>query len=45
MKELFDLTQTKVKIWKTFPHGSHNDTVGEPEYFESIEKFIKEHVE
>ena len=45
MKELFDLCPSKVKIWKEFPDGSHNDTVAEPGYFECIENFIKIHVE
>ena len=40
MKELFELCRAKVKIWKELPNGSHNDTVGEPYYFEYISDFI-----
>jgi len=40
MKTLFDLCETKIKVWRDFPEGSHNDTVAEEGYFEYIEDFI-----
>ena len=45
MKHLFEVCQAKIKVWKEFPDGTHNDTVAEPGYFECIEKFIREHVD
>ena len=45
MKELFELCRSKVKIWKSFANGTHNETVAEPGYFEAIDDFIKTHVE
>jgi hypothetical protein len=40
MKTLYSLCQTKVKVWKELPEGSHNDTVAEPNYFNYIDEFI-----
>lgn len=40
MKALYDCCKTK-KVWRELPNGSHNDTVGEPGYFEYIYEFIK----
>lgn len=40
MKTLYSLCTARVKIWKDFPEGSHNDTVVEEGYFNSIDEFI-----
>lgn len=44
MAELYNLCQAKTKIWRTFPNGSHNDTVAEPGYFEYIHSFVVDEV-
>jgi len=40
MKTLHDVCLSQVKIWKEFPNGTHNDTVGEEGYFDAILSFI-----
>ena len=40
MKTLYKVCQTKVKVWRELPDGSHNDTVAEPKYFDYIEDFV-----
>lgn len=40
MKTLYQASQTKIKIWRDFPDGSHNDTCAESGYFDYIEGFI-----
>lgn len=40
MKGLYDVCEAKIKIWKEFPDGSHNDTIAEPGYFDTIDEFI-----
>lgn len=44
MKRLYSVCQAKVKVWKEFPDGTHNDTVAEPSYFDYIQEFIRKHV-
>ncbi|KAJ6013386.1 hypothetical protein N7540_007977 [Penicillium herquei] len=44
MAGLFSLCQSETKIWRTLPHGAHNDSVAEPGYFEHIHGFISEEV-
>jgi hypothetical protein len=44
MKQLFDICEAEIKIWKEFPDGSHNDTIAEEGYFEILEDFINTHV-
>lgn len=44
MRQLYELSKSQLKIWKTFENGSHNDTVAEPGYFEEIGKFLMKHV-
>ncbi|KAF2737857.1 BEM46 family protein-like protein [Polyplosphaeria fusca] len=44
MAQLYKICRSEPKVWKEFPNGSHNDTVMEKAYFESIEEFISEHV-
>lgn len=39
MKRLFNLTSTR-KVWRSFPHGTHNDTIAEAGYFDAIHEFI-----
>lgn len=39
MKTLFNLTRAR-KVWRSFPNGSHNDTVSESGYFETIYEFL-----
>jgi hypothetical protein len=45
MKRLYNVCKAKVKIWREFPDGTHNDTVAEPNYFGYIEQFIREYVD
>ena len=44
MKTLFDVCKVERKMWKDFPHGDHNSTVGEPGYFDAIWEFLVEYV-
>ncbi|KAF2759361.1 BEM46 family protein-like protein [Pseudovirgaria hyperparasitica] len=44
MKQLYNLSRTKRRIMRTFPNGTHNDTVAEPEYFQFIEDFINTYI-
>jgi hypothetical protein len=39
MKRLFNLTTTQ-KVWRSFPHGTHNDTIAEAGYFDAIHEFM-----
>ncbi|KAJ4404792.1 bem46 protein, variant [Neurospora sp. IMI 360204] len=40
MKQLYDLSNAPVKIWKPLPNGDHNSSVLEEGYFEAIAEFI-----
>ncbi|MCJ1286888.1 Alpha/beta hydrolase domain-containing protein 13 [Xylographa opegraphella] len=40
MKELFALCRVEAKTWKEIPEGTHNNSVGEPFYFNYIADFI-----
>ena len=40
MKTLYDICKVKLKLWKAFPNGHHNDTVAEPGYFDAIWTFL-----
>lgn len=40
MKRLYDICQSKQKIWKPLPNGDHNTSVGEPSYFEYVSDFV-----
>jgi hypothetical protein len=44
MKDLYGRCRAKLKIWKEFPDGSHNDTIAEEGYFEAIRDFIEQYV-
>ncbi|KAI9814864.1 MAG: hypothetical protein M1832_005666 [Thelocarpon impressellum] len=44
MRQLFKVCRAERKVWKTLPHGSHNDTILEPEYFDTIVDFVNEEV-
>ena len=44
MKELFDICQSKTKVWRPLPEGSHNDSVMVEGYFEYIVEFVKDNV-
>lgn len=45
MKELHAATEkASVVVWKSFPHGMHNDTCLQRGYFEEIGHFVKKHV-
>jgi len=44
MRKLFELCQSQPKIWKEFESGSHNDTIAEEGYFESIDEFVDQFV-
>lgn len=39
MKRLFN-TCNSPKVWRSFPNGSHNDTINETGYFEAIYEFM-----
>lgn len=40
MKSLYAICQSKQKIWREFPNGSHNDTVAEPNFFNHIMEYV-----
>lgn len=42
MRELYEICQSKRKVWKGLPSGTHNETVFQPGYFEYIAEFIDE---
>ncbi|KAF8463631.1 Alpha/Beta hydrolase protein [Kalaharituber pfeilii] len=42
MRKLYDVCTSSTKVWKDFPNGTHNDTVGEEGYFDAIHDFIKQ---
>jgi hypothetical protein len=42
MEDLYSLSQSEKKVWKTMPNGTHNDTVAEPSYFKYVFDFIEE---
>ena len=44
MKQLYNLCRVDTKIWKDFPNGDHNSSVGEAGYFEAFAEFIREQV-
>lgn len=44
MARLFQVCKT-TKVWRELPNGSHNDTVGEPRYFQYIDDFLREYVD
>lgn len=44
MQHLYSVCRAKTKIWKALSNGTHNDTVAEPNYFQYIAEFIREHV-
>ncbi|PWY69511.1 protein bem46 [Aspergillus heteromorphus CBS 117.55] len=44
MTQLFAISKSDRKIWRTLPNGAHNDSVAEPGYFEHILSFVTEEV-
>ncbi|KAF1815671.1 BEM46 family protein [Eremomyces bilateralis CBS 781.70] len=44
MKALFDSCRSDAKSWREFPGGTHNDTVAQPNYFESIQEWAFDYV-
>lgn len=44
MKELYRICQSPNKIWKSFPDGTHNDTVVNAGYFQAIAEFMERYV-
>ena len=44
MKKLYEICRAETKVWKEFPEGSHNDTIAEEGYFETIDEFMAIHV-
>lgn len=42
MRDLYKVCKSKTKIWKSLPHGHHNDTVAEEGYFDAIWRFLME---
>ncbi|ORZ10543.1 BEM46-like protein [Absidia repens] len=46
MAKLYDVAETVgAKVWKGFDYGTHNDTCLQIDYFETIEEFIRDHVQ
>ncbi|ORY86705.1 Alpha/Beta hydrolase protein [Leucosporidium creatinivorum] len=45
MKELFAICSSKEKEWKSFPHGTHNDTCIQPGYFHDIALFLSKYTD
>jgi hypothetical protein len=44
MKSLYKLCQCDDKVWREFGEGTHNDTVAQEGYFESMSDFILNYV-
>lgn len=44
MKALHDLYRTGPKSWREFPTGTHNDTVAQRGYFDSIQEWCFDYV-
>jgi hypothetical protein len=44
MKSLYKLCQSDNKVWQEFAEGTHNDTVAQEGYFESMSEFVINHV-
>lgn len=44
MKSLYKLCQSDNKVWQEFAEGTHNDTVAQEGYFESMSDFIVNYV-
>lgn len=44
MKALHELCQSDNKVWQEFGEGTHNDTVAQAGYFESVSDFILNYV-
>lgn len=40
MRQLYELSTSSNKTWKSFPGGDHNSSVLEDGYFEAISDFI-----
>lgn len=40
MRQLYELSNAPIKIWKPFPGGDHNSSVLEEGYFEAVTEFI-----
>ncbi|GAA6025486.1 hypothetical protein JCM8202_001965 [Rhodotorula sphaerocarpa] len=43
MKGLWAKCSSKVKVWREFPHGTHNDTCIQPQYFAHVAAFLAKH--
>ncbi|KAL0631556.1 bem46 protein, variant [Maublancomyces gigas] len=41
MKQLYNVCNSPVKVWKELPNGTHNDTCAEDGYFDYIDEFIE----
>ncbi|ORX50941.1 alpha/beta-hydrolase [Hesseltinella vesiculosa] len=44
MAKLYEVAST-MKVWKVFGQGTHNDACLQSDYFETIEEFIRDHVQ
>ena len=44
MMRLYTLATMEPKVLKTFPEGTHNDSVAAPGYFSAIDDFFQEYV-
>jgi hypothetical protein len=44
MQALYKLCQSDNKVWQEFGEGTHNDTVAQEGYFQSMSDFILNHV-
>ncbi len=40
MRRLYEICQSRTKIWKPLPGGDHNSSVLEDGYFEAVEDFV-----
>jgi abhydrolase domain-containing protein 13 len=44
MKALYRLCQSDNKVWQEFSEGTHNDTVAQEGYFQTISDFLINYV-
>jgi fermentation-respiration switch protein FrsA (DUF1100 family) len=45
MTQLYEMSNSTNKIFKSFPLGTHNDTIIQPGYWETVARFLITNVE
>lgn len=42
MQRLYSICTARRKVLKTFPKGTHNDSIASPGYFEALTEFLED---